>query len=296
MVLGDHLDQALALLHARLSGPAPDRALLAAAAWFEQEVAEDLIDKDQPGKAAPLLREALARPTDDPALLVSALARALLHDHQADQIDPLFERTIAQYPDERTGLEFSWAMLAQNRGQWQRSEDLLQAVLRREPDNDEADNALGYTWADQDRNLDQARQMIEHAVEVRPGVAAYEDSLGWVLYKLGRFQAAQEHLALAAGLRGGAEPTILNHLGDAQYRLGRHDDALRLWRDAKDMLPDHRHDDDAETASLGPLLDRKIEAASAAKPAPVARAPGADGPATAPATAPTATQPLPPQP
>jgi tetratricopeptide (TPR) repeat protein len=284
LYLQGRLDQARGMVQQLLTAPNPDRALLAAAAWFDVEVAEDLIDKDQPAQAADLLRAALARPTDDPTPLVAVLARALEHDHQVEKIAPLFEQAMADHPEDRTDLRFAWAMLAESLGQWPQSEDLLQAILRDDPDNDQAANALGYTWADQDRNLAPARTLIERAVQARPDSSAYVDSLGWVLYKLGQFQAAQEQLAKAAGLPGGAEPTILNHLGDAQYRLGRKAEALRLWHQAKDLIPPHPGDDDPELKALGPLLDRKIAAAD--RPAPVARAPAIDGPTTTPATAP----------
>ena len=73
--------------------------------------------------------------------------------------------------------------------------------------------------------------MIRKAVAAEPNNAAYRDSLGWVLYRLGRYPEAVAELEKAAA---GKDPdaTVLDHLGDAQQKLGQAEKARQTWRRA----------------------------------------------------------------
>ncbi len=76
-------------------------------------------------------------------------------------------------------------------------------------------NDLGYLWADENRHLSRAMKMIRKAVEAEPDNGAYRDSLGWVLYRLGRYEEAIAELEKAAERQ--PDGVIFDHLGDA-YR------------------------------------------------------------------------------
>ena len=84
------------------------------------------------------------------------------------------------------------------------------------PDDVAALNDLGYIWADQNVRLQRAHRMIRQAVEEDPQNAAYRDSLGWVLYRLGRPEEALVELEKAAA-DGEPDPVILDHLGDVYH-------------------------------------------------------------------------------
>jgi tetratricopeptide (TPR) repeat protein len=98
------------------------------------------------------------------------------------------------------------------------------------------DNAQGYAWADQGVRLDEAKQLIEAALTLKPGDDAYLDSLGWVYYKLGRFDEAIEWLkkseAAARGRPDSQISELLDHQGDALWRANRLDEARSAWRRA----------------------------------------------------------------
>ena len=98
-------------------------------------------------------------------------------------------------------------------------------------------NYLGYWWADQGRNLDDAIALIERAVELRPDSGFFIDSLGWVHYRLGNLQEAVAYLEQATALEP-ADPEITGHLGDVYWRLGRHDEARFKWRYALVLADD----------------------------------------------------------
>ena len=96
-------------------------------------------------------------------------------------------------------------------------EEWAEQVLDEYPEDAAALNELGYLWADQGVHLDRALEMIRKAVAAEPDNAAYRDSLGWVLYRLGRGEEAVAELQKAAA---GKDPDgeILDHLGDAWRR------------------------------------------------------------------------------
>ncbi len=117
-------------------------------------------------------------------------------------------------------------------GDYAAAEPWLEEVLDEFPDDPGALNDLGYLWADQNKNLDLALEMIERAVAAQPENAAFRDSLGWVYYRLGRYEEAVVELEKAAGLDGEPDPIILDHLGDAYAAAGQSDKAHDAWRRA----------------------------------------------------------------
>ena len=67
------------------------------------------------------------------------------------------------------------------------AEEWLEQILDEVPEDVGALNDLGYLWADQNKHLNRALQMVQKAVEGEPDNMAYRDSLGWAYYRLGRF-------------------------------------------------------------------------------------------------------------
>ena len=109
------------------------------------------------------------------------------------------------------------------------AEAAVRDVLRREPDNPTALNVLGYLWADHNRNLGQAVELIARALAQDPDNGAFLDSLGWAYYRLGRLGDAQVQLERAARLTGG-DPVVLEHLGDVYNDLALKDLAREQYR------------------------------------------------------------------
>ena len=111
------------------------------------------------------------------------------------------------------------------------AEEWLEQVLDEFPDDVGAFNDLGYLWADQGKHLNRALKMIRQAVDAEPENVAYRDSLGWVLYRLGRYQEAVAELEKAAAGDDGSEPdaVILDHLGDAHLKANQPKKAKDAW-------------------------------------------------------------------
>ncbi len=121
--------------------------------------------------------------------------------------------------------------------QWEKAEaDFLQA-LRFAPDQPHVLNYLGYSWTEQGRNLQQAKEMIEKAVQQRPNDGAMVDSLGWVAMRMGNIPEAVRLLERAVELEPG-DATINGHLGDAYWEAGRRLEAIYQWRRALNLKPE----------------------------------------------------------
>lgn len=122
-------------------------------------------------------------------------------------------------------------------GLWERAEADFKKALELRPDQPLVLNYLGYSWVEMGRNLDEAREMIERAVELRPSDGYITDSLGWVLYQLGDFEGAVEWLEKAVELTP-VDPIVNDHLGDAYWRVGRRREAEFQWRRARSFDPE----------------------------------------------------------
>jgi predicted Zn-dependent protease len=114
---------------------------------------------------------------------------------------------------------FGLATSLERLGNLPESEAEFSAILARYPDHAPSLNYLGYMWIERSRNLETAVAMVTRAVRADPSNAAYVDSLGWGLYRLGRAAEAAQLLERAARLEPD-DATILEHLGDAWVAAG----------------------------------------------------------------------------
>ncbi len=122
-------------------------------------------------------------------------------------------------------------------GEWDRAEADFRKALELEPDQPEVLNYFGYSLVELRRNLDEALEMISRAADARPDDGYTIDSLGWVLYRLGRYPEAVEHLERAAELLS-VDPIVADHLGDAYWAVGRRREARFQWRRALSFGPE----------------------------------------------------------
>lgn len=153
------------------------------------------------------------------------------------------------------------------------AEAALHEALKIDPNHPGANNDLGYTWADKGINLDEALQMTLKAVASDRENPAYIDSLGWVLYKQGKFDEAVIRLREGASKPGGQDPVIVDHLGDALWRAGQKPQALQQWRQAvqlAELLADDARPDIEEVKAAA---QKKIDAATNNQEPPVAEIP-----------------------
>ncbi len=119
----------------------------------------------------------------------------------------------------------------------QLAEDSFKAALKKNPQDPFTLNYLGYWWADEGRNLEDAIDLIERAVRLRPRSGYFVDSLGWVHFKLGNLDLAVAFLEQATILEP-MDPVISGHLGDAYWETGRFAEARYKWQYAQSIAVD----------------------------------------------------------
>jgi len=140
-------------------------------------------------------------------------------------------------PQDHWQLLFSRGIANERLSNWDQAEKDLTDALSYEPDQPYVLNYLGYTWADQGRNLDKAVEMIEKASRLKPDDGAIIDSLGWVYYRMGNFPTAVKTLETAIELQP-YESEINDHLGDAYWQVGRKNEARFQWKRAISFTKD----------------------------------------------------------
>ncbi len=112
----------------------------------------------------------------------------------------------------------------------------LRAIIDIEPDNADALNALGYSLTDQTDRHEEALELIEKALSIKPDEAAFIDSMGWVLYRLKNYEEAATYLRRALDLFPNDE--VAAHLGEVLWTLGQKIEASEIWEKALEMTPD----------------------------------------------------------
>jgi tetratricopeptide (TPR) repeat protein len=112
----------------------------------------------------------------------------------------------------------------------------LKQIIQLEPENADALNALGYTLTDQTERHEEALELIERALAIKPNEAAFIDSLGWVHYRLQNFELAIQHLRRALELFTNDE--VAAHLGEALWAIGDTVEAKKVWDEALKIAPD----------------------------------------------------------
>jgi tetratricopeptide (TPR) repeat protein len=128
-------------------------------------------------------------------------------------------------------LLYEQAMMAEKLRRFDDMERLLRKVIELRADFHHAYNALGYSLADRNVRLPEARQLVAKALELSPGDPFITDSLGWVEFRLGNRPEALRLLRDAYGKR--PDPEIAAHLGEVLWASGLGDEARRVWREAR---------------------------------------------------------------
>ncbi|MCB1699359.1 MAG: tetratricopeptide repeat protein [Pseudomonadales bacterium] len=164
---------------------------------------------------------------------------------RADQLSAasrVLEQGLAQMP-QSSALRYSRAMLAEQQGELALMERELRAIIASEPDNSTAINALGYTLANRTQRYEEAYTLISQALALQPNEPAILDSMGWVLYRLNRYEEAVVYLTRAYAEF--PDPEVAAHLGEVLWVSGDTEGAMRVWQGA--LLKDPENPVLAET-------------------------------------------------
>ena len=148
----------------------------------------------------------------------------------------VMEAAVLQFPDD-IDLKYDLAMMAEKAGKPEKMEQLMRQVIAAKPDYHAAYNALGYSLADRNVRLPEARQLVSKALEFAPKDPFIVDSMAWVEFRSGNTAEAARLLQGAFKERPDAE--IAAHLGEVLWALGQHTEAKAIWTEGLRLNPDN---------------------------------------------------------
>lgn len=148
----------------------------------------------------------------------------------------LMQKAVGNWPN-TPELIYDYAMTAERLGKLDIMEEELYKLIKLRPDYAAAYNALGYSYADRNIKLIEAKALVETALKLSPNDHYIMDSLGWVYFRLGDLANAVEYLRKAYDIQ--ADPEIAAHLGEALWKLGQQEEAKKIWEQALKAHPEN---------------------------------------------------------
>lgn len=142
---------------------------------------------------------------------------------------------------------------------WEKAEADFRRALELNPDQPQVLNYLGYSLVERQEKLEEALDMIERAVAIQPDSGYIVDSLGWVLFRLGRYDEAVEHMERAVELMA-VDPVVNDHLGDVYWAVGRTREADFQWRRALSFIDPEDTDGEADPDRIRRKLEVGLDA------------------------------------
>lgn len=184
-----------------------------------------------------LIRSAPERSAGDGRSKVLAEAQLLREAKQWSEALTLLTQANQRYPND-VELLYEESMTAEKLNRIDEMERLLRRVIELKPDHQHAFNALGYSLAERNVRLPEAKTLIQRALAISPGEPFITDSLGWVEYRMGNQDEALRLLRLAYKAR--PDPEIAAHLGEVLWTAGLRDEARQVLREGRSR--DNRND------------------------------------------------------
>ncbi len=201
----------------------------------QSRIAELLIDQGRVAGARKHLERERAENPERYNQLIMVEAQVLSEHGFETELFDLMDLAVADDPG-NIDLLYYRAMAGQKFDRLDVLERDLRRIIDIDPMNADALNALGYTLTDQTDRHEEALVLIQKALAIRPDEAAFIDSLGWVMYRLGHFEEAIVHLRRALELFQNDE--VAAHLGEVLWVVGDESGARKVWQEALEYAPD----------------------------------------------------------
>jgi len=197
------------------------------------DLAAVMLAQDRPKEALKVIEEARAlfKPSFQLEYLMAATCARLERYEEALRHFQTAEALAEETAPDRLGhgFYFQFGAAAERHGDFSQAERHFRKCLDEKPDFAEALNYLGYMWAERGENLDEARELIERAVELEPENEAFLDSMAWVLFKLGLPAEALPWMRKSIEFAEEPDATLYDHLGDILAALGETEAAREAW-------------------------------------------------------------------
>ncbi|MDZ4099944.1 MAG: tetratricopeptide repeat protein, partial [Methylophilaceae bacterium] len=170
------------------------------------------------------------------ATVNQAIASLLTQAKRNAEAYAILEETVNTLPN-TPEIIYDFAMVAERMQKMAVMERELRKLIKVKPDYAAAYNALGYSFADRNINLQEAHTLIEKALLLSPNDHYIMDSMGWVHYRMGSLDKALDYLQKAYNKQ--TDPEIAAHLGEVLWQKGKRDEAIRTWEEALQTHPDN---------------------------------------------------------
>ena len=215
--------------------------------WFNVQLrrASIMANEKNIEDAVTLLHEIKPAGDTEEIQIVQTEAQILREANLTDRAEKALQAGLSAHPDS-PDIMYDYAMLLESQDRVLEMESLLRKVIELAPTSQHAYNALGYSLADRNIRLDEALTLIEKANQLAPNDPFIIDSLGWVKFRMEKYDEAESLLRRAYELRPDADIAV--HLGEVLWRAGHKDQAIKLWREARTK--------DADNAALKSTLTR----------------------------------------
>ncbi|MEM6372678.1 MAG: tetratricopeptide repeat protein [Pseudomonadota bacterium] len=236
----------------------------------------------QSGKpdAAIEVLEQLAKRFDALPIVHSTLGDVLRQQDQFEEAAAAYDRAIERTPEGAAGqwfLHYARAISFERVGDWPRAEADFRRALELNPGQPQVLNYLGYSLVEKQIKLDEALEMIEQAVDATNGESGYiVDSLGWVLYRLGRYDEAVGYMESAVELMP-VDPVVNDHLGDVYWAVGREREAQFQWMRALSFVDPEDLDGEADPDRMRRKLEVGLDVVLEEEGAPPLKVADDDG-------------------
>lgn len=221
--------------------------------------AEALMAADRPDQAIEVL-EALSQASPDLASIWIALGDTYRRQERYSDASAAYDKAIEIFGEPKPEHWFVWyarAISQERSDRWTEAEAGFRKALELSPEQPQVLNYLGYSYVEKQENLDEALSMIERAVAARPEDGYIIDSLGWVLYRLGRYEEAVVQMERAVELMA-IDALVNDHLGDVYWAVGRKREAEFQWKRALSFGPGDDLDMDRVRRKLEVGLDKVL--------------------------------------
>ncbi len=194
--------------------------------------ASQLADSGQPDEALKQVKSLLKGTPDDREVYI-ALAQMYSRLKRWPEAEEAINKAdqLSSSPEDKRYTIFVKGSIYERQKKYDEAEAAFKQILASDPDNAMTLNYYGYMLADRGLRLEEALGFIKKAVQLEPANGAYLDSLGWVYYKLGKYDLAEENLTKAIQHTPN-DPTVQDHLGDVYQKTGRLRMAAAHWERA----------------------------------------------------------------
>ncbi len=237
-----------------------------------------LRDSDKVDAAVEVLQR-LAKTHGDQPIVHSTLGDTMRQLERYDEAIGAYTQALALFEEESQSqwfLHYARAISYERLDRWDEAEADFRAALDLNPEQPQVLNYLGYSLVEKQIKLDEALDMIERAAAARPDSGYIIDSLGWVLYRLGRYKEAVGHMERAAELMP-VDPIVNDHLGDVYWAVGRKTEARFQWRRALSFVVYESTAEEVDADRIRAKLDVGLDQVLADEGAPPLQVANDDG-------------------